>query len=518
MHFYMRVCTQNLINAWKSKHGLNFLGIPRYVSSGLFTPTGQKPCRFLIMDRYTADLESVLKKNGLTPSGVVKVAVNVLNALEYIHSKDYAHADIKASNLLYMHNPEEVSLVDFGLAHLYRVNGVHAKEKTDPKYRHNGTLEFCSRDAHRGLPPAPRGDLEILVYNLVHWLARCQPGAPQLYSTGLPWGYLISDPSLRSNPSDQIKTEVAALKEVAVKDVTKLTEKCGVGPDSDLNRFIHSVVNLRYEETPNYTHLRHLLMGLQKEVSGSNRAHADSRGKASKRTSDDHVQSASDLSPSLGLNRLAISSNPKSNSLPKRPRGRPPGARSRKAESDSSESSSQLASMEAVGAEVNGPISAGKKHPTGLIQKSVPSRGALNDTKKSSTSRIRTFQSISSPVRSSPRLQAQISGDSGLSSRLPLARSPDFNDLFSDEEFESFQSISNSVRAGRTPDSSRKPLKQLSTQPSPLVFGRHPNHAIKPRAIGRQSACCQTSPELLMLAKADALGRRAGAFTNRRFE
>lgn len=36
---------------------------------------------------------------------------------------------------------------------------------------HNGTLTFTSIDAHRGCFPSPRGDLEILSYNLLFWVA-----------------------------------------------------------------------------------------------------------------------------------------------------------------------------------------------------------------------------------------------------------------------------------------------------------------------------------------------------------
>lgn len=56
-------------------------------------------------------------------------------------------------------------LVDFGLACHYTTAPVY---KPDPKKMHNGTIEYTSRDAHRGVPTM-RGDLEILAYNLVNW-------------------------------------------------------------------------------------------------------------------------------------------------------------------------------------------------------------------------------------------------------------------------------------------------------------------------------------------------------------
>lgn len=56
-------------------------------------------------------------------------------------------------------------LVDFGLACHYTTAPTF---KPDPKKMHNGTIEYTSRDAHRGVPTM-RGDLEILAYNLVNW-------------------------------------------------------------------------------------------------------------------------------------------------------------------------------------------------------------------------------------------------------------------------------------------------------------------------------------------------------------
>ena len=42
-------------------------------------------------------------------------------------------------------------LVDFGLAHKYCPDGKHKEYKEDPRKAHDGTAEFTSIDAHKGV-------------------------------------------------------------------------------------------------------------------------------------------------------------------------------------------------------------------------------------------------------------------------------------------------------------------------------------------------------------------------------
>ena len=45
----------------------------------------------------------------------------------------------------------QVFLVDYGLATKYRFDGEHRQYKEDPRKAHDGTIEFTSRDAHKGV-------------------------------------------------------------------------------------------------------------------------------------------------------------------------------------------------------------------------------------------------------------------------------------------------------------------------------------------------------------------------------
>ncbi|KAJ8942067.1 hypothetical protein NQ318_004092 [Aromia moschata] len=72
-------------------------------------------------------------------------------------------------------NTDEVYLLDYGLASKYLLsNGEHREFCTDERRAHAGTVLFCSRDAHKGVP-SRRSDLESLAYNMVYWLTGSLP-------------------------------------------------------------------------------------------------------------------------------------------------------------------------------------------------------------------------------------------------------------------------------------------------------------------------------------------------------
>ncbi len=130
---------------------LKHLAIPKYISSGLVTYS-VKEYRFLVMDRFAKDLQYFLNQ---TPShqineiGSLCIMKQILYALEYIHQRGYAHGDIKGANIM-LKNDNEAYLVDFGLAVRFKRDDVHQKYEIKPERRHNGTIEYTSRDAHNG--------------------------------------------------------------------------------------------------------------------------------------------------------------------------------------------------------------------------------------------------------------------------------------------------------------------------------------------------------------------------------
>ena len=64
-----------------------------------------------------------------------------------------AHAHTQRLMSLYItcYITVQVYLVDYGLAYRYLADGAQKPYKEDPKRTHDGTIEFTSRDAHRGV-------------------------------------------------------------------------------------------------------------------------------------------------------------------------------------------------------------------------------------------------------------------------------------------------------------------------------------------------------------------------------
>ncbi|XP_029165404.1 serine/threonine-protein kinase VRK1-like [Nylanderia fulva] len=241
MHFYMRNCKPDEIDSWQKKKKLAVLGMPRYIASGSHEYKNTK-YRFLVINRFGKDLWKIFEENNRQfPEHIVyKLALQIIDILEYIHHKNYVHADIKGENLLLdLNSYDQVYLVDFGLASRSTTS---TELKKDPKKAHNGTLQYTSRDAHMGVPTF-RGDVEILNYNIILWLCGL-----------LPWEKLV-DPATVQNE-----------KEKAFKNIDDFLKKCfrGSVPQA-MHKFMTLLASVKFNEMPPYEKFKEILIaGLKK--------------------------------------------------------------------------------------------------------------------------------------------------------------------------------------------------------------------------------------------------------------
>eukprot|EP00092_Neocalanus_flemingeri_P015430 GFUD01016698.1.p1 GENE.GFUD01016698.1~~GFUD01016698.1.p1 ORF type:complete len:570 (-),score=154.09 GFUD01016698.1:142-1851(-) len=242
MHCLLRLGLQQHRDDWKPRNGeVGWVAMPLCHGNGSIEFEGMK-LRFVVIDRLGSDLDKFFA-GGEKPWPVVtvlKVAMMVVDSLEFVHSKGYAHNDIKAQNLLQgLKDKDRVYLVDFGLACKYRdSHGFHKSDDPDERKAHDGTLEYTSRDAHTGAH-SRRGDFETLGYNMVHWACG-----------SLPWMGELEDP-------EKVEASKQAYMENLVGFLTKCFGQGEVYPPV-LEEYLNYVNDMDFDSDPDYDAVREM--------------------------------------------------------------------------------------------------------------------------------------------------------------------------------------------------------------------------------------------------------------------
>lgn len=169
---------------------------------------------------------------------VLMLADQMITRVEYLHSRNIIHRDIKPENFLIGlgKRSDQVHIIDFGLAKKYR----DSKTQQHIPYREGkaltGTARYVSINTHLGIEQSRRDDLESVGYVLMY------------FNRGtLPWQ------GLKAN-TKQRKYE----KIMQNKMSTPVEVLCRNFP-SEFVAYLDYCRKLRFEDRPDYTHLRRLL-------------------------------------------------------------------------------------------------------------------------------------------------------------------------------------------------------------------------------------------------------------------
>ena len=146
---------------------LKGLGIPKVISFG-------KSTQFIILIEELLGLAiHYLMKNNKDKidrlKNICMIALQIIDRLEFIHSKNIIHRDIKTDNFVIGRNENNkiIYLIDFGFARKYRSSRTGKHIKFQRMKFLFGHLIFMSINANKGFEQSRRDDLESLGYMLV---------------------------------------------------------------------------------------------------------------------------------------------------------------------------------------------------------------------------------------------------------------------------------------------------------------------------------------------------------------
>ena len=167
-------------------------------------------------------------------TNICLIALQLIERLEFIHSKNIIYRDVKPENFMIgIEDPNVIYIIDYGLCKKYRSSktGRHIQPRYIKKFI--GTLKYASSNVLKGKESSRRDDLISLGFALIH-----------LYKRNLPWN------SMFQNLDRVDYLNILHSKETF--DDGKLFHHL----PEEMVDFLKYVNNLGFEQDPNYSFMK----------------------------------------------------------------------------------------------------------------------------------------------------------------------------------------------------------------------------------------------------------------------
>lgn len=196
------------------------------------------------MQKYGLSLKKLLKKSKhkrFSIKSAIQIGIQLCDRLEVLHNHGYLHADLKPDNVLIASTnrlrveSSQMILIDFGIAKSWKDTfGRHIPFRERVPF--SGNLLFASKNAFRQVEQSRRDDLISLVYLVIFFVQ----------------GELGWMKNLKS-------TDPLFFQKVAKIKQNLNSKTLCTGPAKGLEAFCDEVFSYEFEDTPNYSKIKHML-------------------------------------------------------------------------------------------------------------------------------------------------------------------------------------------------------------------------------------------------------------------
>ena len=216
---------------------LQGFGIPKFITYG-----HTKLNNILIEELLGKSLDFIFNKENIICriSDACLIAIQLIERLQWIHSKNVIYRDLKPQNLLIgKHDPNVIYIVDFGLCMKYRSSktGKHILPKRTGKF--SGNMRFSSINALIGKEQSRRDDLISLGYNIIFFVKK-----------NLPWKYDLNyfdrDLYLKLVKDKRTNGNGSLYKNIP----------------EEFQEYMKYTMNLKFEQEPDYEYLKSIFKNL----------------------------------------------------------------------------------------------------------------------------------------------------------------------------------------------------------------------------------------------------------------